>query len=72
MKWLRLLARSNRPGCCDRRQANQVTTLVPVWYLRYMGAARKITVEVPVELLERAQQASGTGVTRPFVPVCNS
>jgi len=29
-----------------------------------MGAARKITVEVPVELLERAQQASGTGVTQ--------
>jgi len=29
-----------------------------------MGAARKITVEVPVELLERAQRASGTGVTQ--------
>jgi hypothetical protein len=26
--------------------------------------ARKITVEVPLELLEKAQQASGTGVTQ--------
>lgn len=29
-----------------------------------MGTARKITVEVPAELLERAQRASGTGVTQ--------
>ncbi len=29
-----------------------------------MGAARKITVEVPPELLEKAQRASGTGVTQ--------
>jgi hypothetical protein len=29
-----------------------------------MGTARKITVEVPVELLERAQRASGAGVTQ--------
>jgi hypothetical protein len=28
-----------------------------------MKAARKITVEVPAELLERAQRAGGTGVT---------
>jgi len=28
-----------------------------------MRAARKITVEVPPELLSRAQQASGAGVT---------
>ena len=26
--------------------------------------ARKITVEIPVELLQRAQQASGTGITQ--------
>jgi hypothetical protein len=26
--------------------------------------ARKITVEVPLELLEKAQQASGTGITQ--------
>jgi hypothetical protein len=31
--------------------------------LECMGAARKITVEVPTELLEKAQRASGTGVT---------
>lgn len=27
-----------------------------------MNAVRKITVEVPADLLERAQQASGTGI----------
>jgi hypothetical protein len=29
-----------------------------------MGTARKITIEVPPELLERAQRASGTGITQ--------
>lgn len=29
-----------------------------------MAKARKITVEVPRELLEKAQRASGTGVTQ--------
>ncbi len=29
-----------------------------------MRTARKITVEVPPELLEKAQQASGTGITQ--------
>jgi hypothetical protein len=29
-----------------------------------MAAARKITVEVPPELLERAQKASGSGITQ--------
>lgn len=29
-----------------------------------MDTARKITVEVPLELLEKAQEASGTGVTQ--------
>lgn len=29
-----------------------------------MNTARKITVEIPKELLERAQQASGTGITQ--------
>jgi len=28
-----------------------------------MGTARKITVEIPPELLERAQQAIGAGIT---------
>jgi hypothetical protein len=28
-----------------------------------MGTARKITVEVPEELLDKAQRASGTGIT---------
>jgi hypothetical protein len=29
-----------------------------------MGPARKITVEVPTDLLEKAQQATGSGVTQ--------
>lgn len=29
-----------------------------------MNEARKITVEVPQELLEKAQRASGTGITQ--------
>ena len=29
-----------------------------------MQTARKITVEVPPELLEKAQRASGTGITQ--------
>ena len=29
-----------------------------------MGTVRKITVEVPADLLEKAQQSSGSGVTQ--------
>jgi hypothetical protein len=29
-----------------------------------MGTARKITVEVPLDLLEKAQRASGAGITQ--------
>jgi hypothetical protein len=29
-----------------------------------MGTARKITIEVPADLLDQAQQASGTGITQ--------
>jgi hypothetical protein len=29
-----------------------------------MATARKITVEIPDELLEKAQQASGSGITQ--------
>jgi hypothetical protein len=29
-----------------------------------MGTARKITVEVPPELLEKAQRATGSGITQ--------
>jgi hypothetical protein len=28
-----------------------------------MGATRKITIEIPADLLERAQDASGAGIT---------
>jgi hypothetical protein len=29
-----------------------------------MGSARKITVEVPLDLLEKAQRATGAGITQ--------
>jgi len=29
-----------------------------------MGPARKITVEIPADLLEKAQQATGAGITQ--------
>ena len=29
-----------------------------------MGTVRKITLDVPAELLEKAQRASGTGITQ--------
>jgi hypothetical protein len=32
--------------------------------LSIMDTARKITVEVPLKLLEKAQRASGTGITQ--------
>jgi len=35
-----------------------------VWYIKGMEAARKITVEVPPELLEKAQRATGAGITQ--------
>ena len=35
-----------------------------LWYSGGMEAARKITVEVPPELLAKAQRASGAGVTQ--------
>ena len=39
--------------------------LVRVWYpSQRMDRARKITVEVPEKLLEKAQRASGTGVSQ--------
>jgi hypothetical protein len=35
-----------------------------VWYFGVMRAARKITIEVPPELLEKAQKATGSGITQ--------
>ena len=35
-----------------------------IWYNLRMGTARKITVEIPQDLLKKAQQASGTGITQ--------
>jgi len=36
-----------------------------------METARKITVEVPLELLKKARQASGTGITQTVLPGCS-
>lgn len=35
-----------------------------IWYFGAVERARKITVEIPPELLERAQRASGAGITQ--------
>jgi hypothetical protein len=35
-----------------------------IWYINCMKTARKITVELPLELLDKAQQASGAGITQ--------
>jgi hypothetical protein len=38
-----------------------------VWHMvrwSIVATARKITVEIPQDLLEKAQQASGTGITQ--------
>jgi hypothetical protein len=38
---------------------------IEIWYIEaIMETARKITVEVPPELLEKAQRASGSGITQ--------
>ena len=34
------------------------------WYLGLMEPARKITIEVPADLLDKAQRASGAGITQ--------
>jgi len=31
---------------------------------RFMGKARKITIEIPPDLLDKAQRATGTGITQ--------
>ena len=33
------------------------------WYDRLVGATKKITIEVPAELLRRARRSTGEGVT---------
>jgi hypothetical protein len=35
-----------------------------IWYSQCMETARKITVEVPRDLLEKAQRATGSGITQ--------
>lgn len=35
-----------------------------VWYICIVEPIRKITVEIPGALLEKAQQASGSGITQ--------
>jgi hypothetical protein len=35
-----------------------------IWYPQRMESPRKITVEVPPELLEKALRATGTGITQ--------
>jgi hypothetical protein len=57
------VARCGRWGLWRRRR-DHTRCWCQLWYSGHMVAARKITVEIPEELLERAQRASGTGVTQ--------
>ena len=46
-----------------KRRGTIVNTGIEYGRMRVMQTARKITVEVPQELLEKAQRASGAGIT---------
>ena len=51
---------------CDRNPKENTILDTGVEYgkMKIMNTARKITVEVPEKLLERAQEASGEGITQ--------
>jgi Fe-S oxidoreductase len=55
-----------REAACDcflaRRCHTQCWSLI--WYDMFVETPRKITVEVPQDLLAKAQRASGTGITQ--------
>ena len=52
-------------SCCQDKHKTPYSVLVSNMVSSgIMDTARKITVEVPVALLEKAQQASGAGVTQ--------
>jgi hypothetical protein len=48
--------------CCENSNMPYLILVLNMVYC-CMAIARKITVEVPPELLEKAQRASGTGIT---------
>lgn len=49
---------------CDRRRHKaHIELWYPCWYHRGMSAARKVTVELPADLLRRAQKSTGDGIT---------
>jgi len=51
-------------GSRSRQALAIVNAGAQIWYLYITDTARKITVEVPPELLENAQRATGSGVTQ--------
>ena len=46
------------------QQHDHIQCWFRIWYTGGMETARKITVEVPLDLLDKAQRASGTGITQ--------
>lgn len=48
----------------DAPRRNHTRHWYTIWYRAVMSEARKITVEIPEGLLEKAQKASGTGITQ--------
>lgn len=60
--WSRAVARGR--GLADFRNTISITGVEYGIMKCIMETARKITVEIPGALLEKAQQASGTGITQ--------
>jgi len=51
-------------GSLSPTRKHHIQCWLSIWYILDMATARKITVEIPEDLLQKAQQASGTGVTQ--------
>jgi hypothetical protein len=59
------LFRSRNPPAREPQSAkHHIKYWYIVWYNDRMATPRKITVEIPDDLLEKAQKASGTGITQ--------
>jgi len=52
------------PGSSALKRETILDTGIKYGRVQVMSTARKITVEVPEKLLERAQEASGEGITQ--------
>jgi hypothetical protein len=60
----RMAGGRGEPAVMRNQREYHIECWYQLWYTETMETARKITVEIPRELLEKAQQASGTGITQ--------